>query len=212
MANQKISELPELFVPSGSDLLPIVNQSTTKRITVSNFSAIVSAGPVGPVGPPGPTLGTYIPFHFNNIPNYDVPGDGVIRNLGDTTGMTLGFFPEANFVKGLYTSDDGTNWNFDVQLMVQAQYGGASIDTGFNLDFATSVNSSNTDIISTATRYNDILPSTYEVHYRAFTFLVPKIFLGNPVNYIKLNLIARRSVASPGNTGIVSAAVRFKNT
>lgn len=37
MADQKISQLTELTSPSGSDVLPIVNNSETKKITVTNL-------------------------------------------------------------------------------------------------------------------------------------------------------------------------------
>ena len=49
MADKKISQLNPLLVATSSDLLPIVNSSETKRITVGNLMG--SPGPVGAINP-----------------------------------------------------------------------------------------------------------------------------------------------------------------
>lgn len=155
--------------------------------------------------------GVYMPLSFSSLNNYDVPGDGVIRNLGDTAGMTITFNPETTFCSGLAQSEDDTNWYFEVQLQLAAQYGGVTIDTGINLDYSTSASvggSFNTDIILPATRTSES-GTNFEVHYRRFNFFVPKVFNSSPVNYIRLNVIARRPSFFPGNTGIISGFIKF---
>ena len=141
--------------------------------------------------------------------NFDVAGDNAIKTLGNLNGMTIIFNPDTDFVSGLYASDDGTNWNFDVQMNLASQYGGQDINIGFNVDYSSSGGSTSFDQIGAASRFVEN-GANYEVHYRTFTFAVPKVYLSNTVNYIRLNVIARRPNVG-GNTGIISGGlVRFK--
>lgn len=42
MANEKISDLAEVTIPASADPIPIVNSSTTKKVTVSNLLSLLS--------------------------------------------------------------------------------------------------------------------------------------------------------------------------
>lgn len=86
MADQKISQLTELTSPSGSDILPIVNNSETKKITVTN---LLSGSNVQPY---------FISTDTGSVENFKV-GDRVW--LGDDTTLnTL-------VIKGIYDSGSG---------------------------------------------------------------------------------------------------------
>lgn len=266
MADLKISQLPEVTAPIQGDVLPIVNSSATKKVTLSNlsnslpihtflqsasgfwqntYSTVQATSAQWNIDNSTDTavrsltgswqdtfntvqatsgnwqstyntfasvsakVGTYIPLSFSNLNNFDVPGDGAVRSLGDLVGMTVIFHPEANFTKGLCIAEDDTNWYFDVQLHLAAQYGGVTIDTGINLDYASSAGSFNTDIFAAATRYLET-NANYETHYRRFQFFVPKNYLSAPTRYIRFNIIARRPTTAPGNTGIISGgSIKF---
>lgn len=49
----KISQLPAVTTPAGTDVLPIVSGGVTKKITVQSLAAQGPAGPVGPTGNTG---------------------------------------------------------------------------------------------------------------------------------------------------------------
>jgi hypothetical protein len=50
MSTRKISQLPAATEVAGADLVPIVQDGTTKRVAVS---VLALAGPTGPAGPEG---------------------------------------------------------------------------------------------------------------------------------------------------------------
>ena len=53
MADQKISQLNEVTSPNSSDVLPIVNNGETKKITVANLAVAGSSGTSGSNGTNG---------------------------------------------------------------------------------------------------------------------------------------------------------------
>jgi len=55
MADTKISALPEVTTPAGTDVLPIVSAGVTKKITVQNLAVQGRVGPAGPRGLSGTT-------------------------------------------------------------------------------------------------------------------------------------------------------------
>ena len=56
MANKKISQLPLDTAVTGPDLMPIVSDGATKRVTLTTLSGFFSAaGPTGPTGEAGAT-------------------------------------------------------------------------------------------------------------------------------------------------------------
>jgi hypothetical protein len=224
MADLKISQLPEVVSPITGDILPIVNSSETKKVTIANlnnslpidtFTRSASANwqsTFTTIQSISGKIGTHIPLSFSNLNNFDIPGDGQVRNLGDLVGMTVIFHPNTDFMRGVVIAEDATNWYFDIQLNLPAQYGGTAIDTGINLDYSSNNGSLNTDIFAASQRFQEN-GANYEVHYRRFSFFVPKVYLGAATNYIRLNVIARRPSTNPGNTGIISGgSIKFLTT
>jgi len=150
----------------------------------------------------------YQQLTFNSIPNFDVVGDGVIRNLGDTAGMTFVYTPGTDFYRGFTQREDASTWYFEVDLQLASQYGGVDIDIGLNVDYSSAAGSPpSVDYIGLAAR-SLRGSTTFEVHNRTFSFIIPKLHLGSPVDYIRFNVIARRNVL--GNTGVYSGLIKFK--
>jgi len=169
-----------------------------------------ATGPQGATGLIGPNFGTLVRLSLSNLNNFNVFGDNTIKNLGDLNGMNFAFTPTVDLMQGLILSETSTNWNFNIDLSLHAQYGGIDIETGVNLAYSSITGAVQSDIIGTAVR-SSYVGTNFDSINRSFSFFVPKVLIGQSVHYIRLNVIARRA-NDGGNTGIIGGYIRFRKT
>jgi hypothetical protein len=138
---------------------------------------------------------------------YVVPGDNDIRFLGAyPNGYHLTLNTVNTDMSQLAYVEDTTYWAFDIELNVEAAYGGIPIFYGVNAVYSTIANKNSVLQQQFGSRSSDF-GTDFEVQSVRVPIQIPKKIASNNVTYIKFELVARRNVS--GNTGVISAKMKF---
>jgi hypothetical protein len=149
------------------------------------------------------------PLRFNGIPDFIVVGGSGIQNLGTgTTGLyvTQSLLSSYEYRRILMSNSIGNTRTINCRLEVHTQFGGVALNIGFRVIYSSSAGSTAFNDIGLATRYSEF-GTNYDTQVRTMNINIPNTYLGQPVNYWKLDVLCQRVAA--GNTSVIGANVIF---
>lgn len=148
------------------------------------------------------------PLRFNGIPDFIVVGGSGIQNLGTgTTGLYVtGSINSSYNFKRIPCRETPTDYIFYARLEIHTQFGGVILDTGLRVIYSSTTGSFGSSSVSPATRITEF-GTNYDTQVQELTIIIPKTIAGNPTNYYKFDVLARRNVA--GNTSVIGAFINF---
>ncbi len=151
------------------------------------------------------TLPVSFKLGFNGIPNYEVFGGTGVQNFGLLDrGMFVAFDLETALK--LPHTTTATDYVYSFRVTTHEQFGGVQNNVGVRTVLASTAGEFPYNTIAPAT-YLSQTSTNYALQYSDVVVNVPKNYLGQPVYYIKFEIIMERFAG--GSTSVIGANLRF---
>jgi hypothetical protein len=142
---------------------------------------------------------------FNNIGDYAVNGGAGVQSFGNgNLGMFVAF--DIGTALQLPYTETTTDYVFPMRVTTHEQFGGVSNQVGVRAIYSSTGGSFAYNLTSQAT-YVPQVGSNFALQYVDLFVTIPKIYISQPVNYIKFEVVMQRN--SGGTTSVIGANLRF---